>query len=117
MDDQMVKLLEKLNAFAAQMGVKADELWPILVAHQWWESLIKLIALGSVALVFGVIAAAGMWAMNQENYIKSPSDDGATTASVVGVLGFMLFAVLASNQVPDLLYPEADALNWLLQRF
>ena len=112
MDEQMVKLMEKLNAFAAQMGVKADELWPILVAHQWWGSIAAISIFSLLALAFSSGVVVAIWGVKKDGW---DSEDATILGGITGVLA-VLFLCCAIGQIPDLMYPEADALAWLLRK-
>ena len=106
------ELLGRLDELAQTLGTTTEYLWSVLIYQSFIAGLVGLIAAG-VLLLIGIWPARVVF---QGLFLSSIEDkEMACTFVIIGLL--MVIAVLITDNIMGVIYPEGAALSELMKYF
>ncbi|HYF35121.1 MAG TPA: hypothetical protein VD994_07535 [Prosthecobacter sp.] len=103
MDPKIAEMLEKL---AGKLGTTVEYLWPKMVGAERVEAICWMIGLCGLGFIIFFVC------MVVSAYVNDVEEKWAMRAA--GFIAGWVFALFSLAHVPDFVYPEAAAINYIV---
>ncbi len=104
-------LIDQLSILIAKAGGNADQVWGSLIDNFWFESLIGLVTVSTVACVFAYMGLLSYMCGSREK--KDTNDEGGFYALALALVVFALivFGIGLYENLPGVIHPEGGLIR------